>query len=263
MPYAQTQDIRLFVRQSGVGPVALFIHGFPLDSTMWLDQVEALAGTRRCIAPDLRGFGRSEPITGSILTMEQHASDLMGVLDLVSVEQADIVGLSMGGYVALAIAELYPDRVRSLALVDTRAGSDSGEARAGRDLMADRLLNEGRRAIADTLLPSLMGPEADRTARARVRTMIEECRYETIVGALAGMRDRPDRTALLPKITVPTAVIVGADDVVTPPAEAEAMAEMLPQCNLTLIPSAGHMAPIEQPAAVNQALRDGFTRSMH
>ncbi len=106
MPYAEIDDIRLHIRQQGAGPVALFIHGFPLDSTMWVDQLAVLSSDRRCIAVDLRGFGRSSPVTGEPVTMEQHAGDLAGVLDLISAEQADIVGFSMGGYVALAFAEL-------------------------------------------------------------------------------------------------------------------------------------------------------------
>ena len=99
MPYAEINDTRLHIRQQGTGSVALFVHGFPLDSSMWIEQLADLCDLRRCIAPDLRGFGRSAPVTGAPLTMEEHAADLAGVLDLVSEEQADVVGLSMGGYV--------------------------------------------------------------------------------------------------------------------------------------------------------------------
>jgi pimeloyl-ACP methyl ester carboxylesterase len=236
--------------------VALFIHGFPLDSSMWIDQLEALSDVRRCIAVDLRGFGGSSPVTGEPLSMEQHAADLAAVLDLVSEEQADVIGLSMGGYVALAFAERFPQRMRSLALVDTRAGADSAEAKAGRDAMAQRLVEEGRIAIAEAMQQGLLGPNASVAAQARLRTMVEGCPYETIVGALGGMRDRPDRAHVLDTLAVRTAVVVGEQDAVTPVAESEAMAARLPDATLTTIPESGHMSPIEQPAAVNQALRN-------
>ncbi|MDJ0663889.1 MAG: alpha/beta fold hydrolase [Acidimicrobiia bacterium] len=260
MPYADIGNTRLHIRQRGQGPVALFIHGFPLDSTMWLDQLNGLADIRRCIAMDLRGFGRSTPSTGEPLTMEQHAADLAAVLDLVSEEQADIVGLSMGGYVALAFAELYPDRLRSLALIDTRPGADSEEGKAGRDAAAASLLDDGRSAMATSMETGLLGPEPSPAARARLRTMIEGCAYETVVGALAGMRDRPDRTHVLDSITVPTAVIVGEFDSVTPPAEARLMADAIPDSTLTIVPGAGHLTPIEDPAGATDELRSLFSR---
>jgi pimeloyl-ACP methyl ester carboxylesterase len=260
MPYAEFDEVRLHIRQAGSGPVALFVHGFPLDSSMWIDQLSALAEVRRCIAVDLRGFGRSSSVNGSPLHMEALADDLGGVLDLVSVETADIVGLSMGGYVALAFAEIYPQRMRSLALIDTKSGADSPEGKAGRDAMAEKLVAEGRTAIAELMQAGLLGPDATIAAQARLRSMVEGCPYETIVGALGGMRDRADRTAVLASIDVPTAVIVGEQDEVTPPAEAEAMAAAIGDATLTIIPKSGHMSPIEQPAAVNDALLELFSR---
>lgn len=261
MPYAEVNGTRLHIRQNGDGPVALFIHGFPLDSSMWIEQLADLGSMRRCIAADLRGFGRSAPVTGAPLDMEQHAEDLAAVLDLVSAEKADVIGLSMGGYVALAFADMYPDRVRSLALIDTRSGADSEEGKAGRNAMAERLLDEGRSAIAEAMENGLLSPHATIAVRARLRSMVEACPYETIVGALGGMRDRPDRTAVLRAVSVPAAVIVGEHDAVTPPTEAEAMAVALPDAALTVVPSAGHMSPIEQPGAVNEALRVLLARS--
>ena len=260
MPYAEIDDTRLHIRQRGQGPIALFVHGFPLDSTMWIDQLNGLADVRRCIAMDLRGFGRSSPVTGEPLTMEQHAADVAAVLDLVSEERVDLVGLSMGGYIALAFAELFPDRLRSLALIDTRSGADSEEGRAGREAAAESLLTDGRSAMAATMEAGLLGPDASAAARARVRTMIEGCAYETILGALAGMRDRPDRTHVLESISVPSAVIVGEFDAVTPPEEAEQMASAIANSTLSVVPGAGHMSPIENPAAVTDGLRSLFAR---
>lgn len=261
MPYAEFDDTRLHIRQQGSGPVALFIHGFPLDSTMWIDQLSQLSEARRCIAVDLRGFGRSAPVTGEPLTMERHAADLGGVLDLISVEKADVVGLSMGGYVALAFAEMYPERLRSLGLIDTRAEPDSPEGKQGRDAMAERVATDGRFAIVDSLQQALLGPNASLAAKARLRTMIEGCPNETIVGALLGMRDRPGRNHVLGSIEVPSVVVVGEHDTVIPPESAAAMADALPDAVLVTIADAGHLTPIEQPQAVNAALRDLFARA--
>lgn len=260
MTYAEFDGVRLHIRQQGSGRVALFVHGFPLDSTMWIEQISALSDLRRCIAVDLRGFGLSSAVTGAPLTMEMLAEDLAGVLDLVSEEKADIVGLSMGGYVALAFAERYPERLRSLALIDTKSGADSSEGKVGRDAMAKTVIAEGRASIAAAMQGGLLGPDASIGAQARLRSMVEGCPYETIVGALGGMRDRPDRTGVLSTINVPAAVIVGEQDAVTPPAESESIVAELPDATLTVVPGSGHMSPIEQPAAVNEALRALFRR---
>lgn len=255
MPYAEVNGARLHIQQQGSGPVALFVHGFPFDSTMWIQQLEALADLRRCVAVDLRGFGRSSAVTGDPLTMEQHADDLAAILDLISEEQADVIGLSMGGYVALAFAETFSDRLRSLALIDTRSGADSEEAKTGRDALAERLIKEGRAAIGEAMQDGLLAPGASIPAQARLRSMVEGCRYETIVGALGGMRDRPDRSEVLTTIRVPTAVIVGEQDTVTPPAEAQLMTDAIADAEMTVVPEAGHLTPIEQPAETNAALR--------
>lgn len=259
-PTIRLHDTTLYVREAGDGPVAIFVHGFPLDGSMWLDQVAALASERRCLVPDLRGFGRSAPTAKASLTMEQHAEDIAALLDIEDVDKADIIGLSMGGYVALALAERYPDRVRSLVLVDTRAGGDSEEGRAKRDAAAEKVVAEGRSAFHDGLAGALLAPNASLTARARLRTMIEATPVETIVAALNGMKVRADRTELLARIQVPTAVIVGELDELTPPSEAEAMVSALPKGELFVIPEAGHLAPMEAPQAVSDVLAKWFRR---
>ena len=147
MPYARVNGNMLFYRESGDGPPAVFIHGFPLDHSLWLDQLKGLAHVRHCIALDLRGFGRSDPTVDAVLTMEMLADDVAGLLEALGVGGADVVGHSMGGYVALALWELRPDVVRSLALVDTRAGGDGAEARTGRDAMIDRILDGGSQLL--------------------------------------------------------------------------------------------------------------------
>ena len=253
--YTITANSHLFsYREQGSGPVALLIHGFPLDSMMWLDQIADLSDIRRCVAPDLRGFGGSAPTTETDLSMERHASDLLAFLDALEIERVDLVGFSMGGYIALAFAERHPNRLRSLSLVDTRSTPDSEAGRDGRDAAAARVTADGRSALASDLIDVLLDESASLWTRARFRTMVEATPTESIVAALEGMRDRPDRTAVLGEITVPVAVIVGENDVPTPVSEADQMANAAGG-RLTVIPSAGHIAPIEQPSMVADALR--------
>jgi pimeloyl-ACP methyl ester carboxylesterase len=256
MPRLRLDDTALHYRERGSGPLAVLIHGYPLDCTLWLDQLDALADLRRCVAPDLRGFGLSEPTRLEALTMERHADDLAGLVRALGADAADVVGLSMGGYVALALVERHPGLVRSLALVDTKAGPDSDAARAGRDAAAARLLEQGRAALVGELQAALLGQRASARARARLRSMAEGTRYETYLAALEGMKQRPDRTTALDGLHVPTAVVVGEDDRLTPPDEARAMAARVPGARLTLVPGAGHLTPIEAPDAVSAALRE-------
>jgi 3-oxoadipate enol-lactonase len=249
VPHVDVSGARLHLTSSGDGPVALFIHGFPLDHRLWLDQVRRLSGWRRCLAPDLRGFGRSAPATGGSLSMERHADDLITLLESERVDAADVVGLSMGGYVALELWARRPDLVRTLVLADTRAEADGPEERARRDTTAERVVNDGREWFSDDVSRALLAPDAALTARARLRTMAEDTPYETILGALRGMRDRSDHTATLETIDVPCSVIVGEADEVTPPERAEALARAIAGSRLVTIPGAGHLPPIEQPDA--------------
>ena len=241
-------------REQGSGPVALFVHGFPLDSTMWLDQMDALSDIRRCIAPDLRGFGGSTPTTEHDLSMERHANDMLAFLDALEIDRVDLVGFSMGGYIALALAERQPNRLRSLSLVDTKSTPDTEVGREGRDAAAARVTADGRSALAGDLAGVLLDESASLWTRARFRTMVEATPTETIVAALAGMKERPDRSSVLGALEVPVAVVVGENDAPTPVSEADQMANAAGG-HLTVIPNAGHMAPIEQPARVSDALR--------
>ena len=258
MPYARVNGNMLFYREAGEGPLAVFVHGFPLDHSVWLDQLKGLAHVRRCVALDLRGFGKSDPTVDGSLGMEMLADDVAGVIDALGGQNADIVGISMGGYVALALWELRPTMVRSLTLVDTRAAADSIEARLAREAMIDRLLDKGRGGLADELLKVLLGAEPSRRSQARLRSMVEGTRYETLVAAITGMRDRKDRSVLLPTIGVPTLVINGEEVRVIAPEVAKAMAAEIPGARTTIVPKAGHLPPIESPDAVNQALIELF-----
>jgi len=241
----------------------LLIHGFPLDHRMWAAQMAALSAQVHVIAPDLRGFGRSAATMSGALTMDQHADDLAALLDALGVERAIVGGLSMGGYVAFAFWRRHRQRVAALILADTRAEPDSPQARANRDAAAQKVRQAGVAALADEMLPRLLAPAnlANPRVAERLRAMILAQPAETVIAALAGLRDRPDSRPTLPTIAVPTLVLVGEQDALTPPADAAALAAAIPGARLVAIPAAGHMSPMENPRAVNAALRE-FIRTI-
>ena len=243
----------------------LLLHGFPFDRTMWRAQARALGATWRIISPDLRGHGEtraaSETTEGAAsaaaATMEEMARDVAALLDELGVERAVVGGLSMGGYVALAFYRLFPARVRALVLADTRAGADTEEARRTREETARRALAEGMGVIADAMLPKLLAPatlEARPDVVASVRAMIMGARPEGAAAALRGMAVRENQTSLLPEIDVPTLIIVGSADAVTPPELSEEMRRGIRGARLEVIEGAGHVSNVERPKEFNAAL---------
>ena len=198
--------VNLAVEVHGDGPAVLFVHGFPLDRTMWRAQVDSLKGCRR-IAPDLRGMGQSDaPDLG--YSMSIYAADLAGLLDALGIEDVVLCGLSMGGYIAFEFLRHWRSRVRGLVLVDTRAGADNAEARRARDTSAASARDGGPAAIAEAMLPKLLAPSTlaeQPDIVERVRQMILRTPVAGIIGALAAMRDRPDSESLslLPWATFP------------------------------------------------------------
>ena len=258
MPYARVNGTMLYYREAGQGRLALFIHGFPMDHSVWLDQLAGLAHVRHCVAVDLRGFGRSDPVVEPTLSMEVLADDLAELIDALGSDQADVIGLSMGGFVALALWELRRGVVRTLTLADTRAAADSPEAREKREQSIEMILEQGREAMAAAMIHSLLAPEASAHVRARLRSMVEGTRYESMVAALLGMRDRADRTDLLPTINVPALVIGGEEDASCPPSQMRALAQAIPGARTVIVPGAGHLTPVERPESVNEALIELF-----
>jgi 3-oxoadipate enol-lactonase len=248
--------VSLAVEVRGDGPAVLFIHGYPLDHTIWTHQVAALEGWCR-IAPDLRGMGQSDaPDLG--YSMETYAADLAELLDRLGAHDVVLVGLSMGGYVAFEFLRRWRERVRGLVLVDTRAEADTPEGRMARDTAASTARDHGAAAVAEAMLPKVLGASTLGGAPAtveRVRGMMAATPVAGIVGALAAMRDRQDSTPLLAELAgLPTLVLVGDEDEVTPPAQAKAMAEVIPGASLVVIRSAGHLPPLERPVETTDAI---------
>ena len=254
MPLVNINGRELHFASRGSGSLAVLVHGYPLDHTMWLDQLAGLSGVRTTVALDLPGYGMSERVTGESLTMDRLADDVAGLVEALGEPSADIVGLSMGGYVALALWERHPQLVRSLVLSNTRATADSEKGRADRDAQAVAVVNEGRQQLATKLVDALLSPGAELEAKARLRTMVESTPVETIVASLRGMAERPDRTELLGSISVPTLVIAGEEDGLIPPLDMHELSAAITGSEFLVVPGAGHLVPIERPDAFTKAL---------
>ena len=250
----RVNGVRLVGDDVGAGEALLFVHAFPLNRRMWAPQLEVLSDRYRCLTVDLRGFGESDTPEGPY-PMDQLASDLAGLLDQRGIERATLVGLSMGGYIAFTFWRRFPEKLRALVLADTRAGADTPEGRQTRERLAATAETEGLAPVVQAQVPRLLSAGASPELRQWVQDMIEEASPQGVAGASRGMASRPDSAPLLAGIVCPTLVIVGEQDAVTPPAEAERMASAVPHAQLVRIPVAGHLANLEQPAAFNAALR--------
>jgi pimeloyl-ACP methyl ester carboxylesterase len=253
--------VKLHYSEAGRGTPLVLLHGFPLTSAVWTKQKQQLAGRYRVISPDLRGHGQS-PAPPGTYDMDTLAGDVLALLDSLNIEQAAIMGHSMGGYVTLAAWRLAPARFLALGMIDSQAGADTAEGRQGRMQLAEKVAAQGNQVAADAMLPRLFAPgmPAGDPAWEQVRGMILNTPQAGIIGALHGMAARPDSNPLLPTIDVPVLIVTGDKDQIIPLAKAEAMTALLPKATLTVISSAGHMSMLEQPAATTAAI-DEFLRN--
>ena len=264
------RDTRLAVQTVGSGLPLVLLHAFPLDHGMWLRQ-EPLGESLRLIVPDLRGFGGS---TGSVPRgIADLADDVAALLDGLHLERpAVICGVSMGGYVAQHVAARHPDHVAALVLVDTKLEADTPEARAARVDLAGKVGRLGQSILADAMIPRLLAvPRSDADPavvarhaenRALLQALVERQPVATIQAALAALGDRPDMTAALARVEVPTLLVVGAEDQITPPACLEAAEAVIPNAKLLIVPAAGHLVPLEAPEVFNRAIVDFLAEAL-
>jgi pimeloyl-ACP methyl ester carboxylesterase len=225
---------------------------------MWAGQIAEIGKSCRVIAPDLRGHG-SSPAPDGIYTMDEMADDVIELLDRLQIKQPAVVaGLSMGGYVALSLVLRYPQRFCGLILIDSRAAADTPEAARVREETARAVVAEGSvRSMLETMVPRLFGKTTREKHPERIEPMLavmERTTPQGVAGSLRGMAIRPDRRGDLAKIKVPSLVMVGEEDVISPPAEAREIAGLLPSARLEVIPKAGHLTPYENPEAANAAI---------
>ncbi len=256
MPTLQLNGTSLFYTEHGSGQPVVLLHAFPVDGRMWQAQADHLSTHWRVIVPDFRGFGLS-PGAGPF-TVPSMADDIHALLSAIRATACVLAGISMGGYVAMNYARKYPDDLRGLILVDTKDAADDPQTRENRNRMIDVAQSKGSAAVADLMFGKMLSPdtlshrpEISKTLRA----MMEACPAKTIEHALAALRDRPDMTTELPLISMPTLILVGEADALTPPTAAEGMKSRISGSRLTAIPGAGHMSPMEQPSQVNKAIR--------
>ncbi|HEV3470879.1 MAG TPA: alpha/beta fold hydrolase [Pyrinomonadaceae bacterium] len=257
------RGIEIAYEEAGRGEPVVLLHGFPFNRTLWREQAAALAERFRVITPDLRGHGESSVAEGPA-TMEEMAEDVAALLDALGVGRAVVGGLSMGGYVTLAFCRRFPERVRALVLADTRPQGDTEDGRRAREETARRALEEGMEPIADSMLPKLLAP-ATLAGRpdvvGRVRAMILSTKPEGAAAALRGMAVRRDQTDWLGEISVPTLIVVGREDGLTPPSDSETMRAKIKGARLEVIEGAGHVSNVEQPSEFNRAL-SGFLEGL-
>ena len=249
----------------GPGPVVVLLHGFPLDRSMWSFQRSSIGSIYRLITPDLRGHGQTAAPDG-VYTVDAMADDVIETLDALQLtDPVHLGGLSMGGYIALSIAERYPERLGSLMLINTRAAADTPEQAAKREEEARAIEASGD--IEPLVQASIARMFAESTTQQhpelvrRLHSHMSRTVPRAVVGALRGLAHRPDRTDLLPRITVPTLVVAGLEDQVVPIAEARAMAAAIPGSHFVAVPHAGHLAPLENHQATDAAIL-GFLESL-
>jgi 3-oxoadipate enol-lactonase len=254
---ARIHNISLAFNDQGTGVPLVFLHAFPLNRCMWVEQEQALSSQFRVLTIDLRGHGESDAPLWRY-TLDQAADDVIGLLDHLSIRQAVFVGLSMGGYILFALYRRYADRVRGLVLSNTRAQADTVEGKEGRFQMAQTAYKNGPSAIADIMIPKLLSPATIQTKPELVgcvRAMIEDNQISGIAGDLMAMAERPDSVSLLGQITCPTQIIVGELDLPTPPSDAKLMADRISGARLTIIPGAAHLSNLERSDQFNETIR--------
>jgi 3-oxoadipate enol-lactonase len=240
----------LHVTDSGAGMPVVWIHGFPLASGMFRPQL-AIQGVRH-LMPDLPGFGRTPAAAGE-LSMDDYARLVLAELDRRGIERATFAGMSMGGYVCFAAARLTPERIAGLILIDTRETADTEEARKGRYETIEKVRREGIGPIVDSMLPKMLTPNAPPEMVDEVREIMDSTSSAGAMAALGAMATRPDSAPLLPSLDIRTLIITGADDPITPPADAKRMAAAIPHAKAVILDDAAHLSNYQQAEAFNRA----------
>lgn len=238
------------------GMPVVFLHGFPFNHTMWEPQLGVVGKLYRAVAYDIRGHGDSSVGDGQY-SIEGHVDDLESLLDHLNIGKCVIVGLSMGGYITLRALERNPERFIAAVLCDTRSEADSNEAKLKRFAGMKGVKKDGSAAFAEGFVKAVFAPESmtsRHVAVSAIRNIITRTPTLSIAGTLLALAARTDTTASLANIKVPTMILVGEHDVVTPPAAAQALHERIAGSELYIIPQAAHMSNMENPDTFNEHL---------
>jgi 3-oxoadipate enol-lactonase len=262
MPEVRIDDRNVFYTDSGIehaSPI-IFIHGFPFSHEMWKEQTALFADTHRVITYDVRGHGKSDLGDGHVM-IDLLVDDLFGLMDHLGIQAANIVGLSMGGYIALRGIERDADRYLSLVLCNTKSEADTNEAKLKRAAAIRTIQTDGVQAFAEGFLKTVFSPESfDKRPEAvrKIRKIIEATPPATLCSTLIALAARTDTTESLGTIGVPTLVLVGENDQLTPPTAAKSMANRIPESKLFVLKHAAHLSNLENPEDFNRHLRDFF-----
>ncbi|MDT4955925.1 MAG: hypothetical protein QOJ02_4063 [Acidobacteriota bacterium] len=259
MSIALVRGIEMAYEEVGSGPAVVLLHGYPFNRSMWREQVLMLSTRYRVITPDLRGHGETSA-TQEPATIAEMAQDVAALLDELEIKRVVLGGLSMGGYVALAFYRRFgQERVRALILADTRSQADTTEARRNREEQAEKILKQGMSSIADGFIKKVLTPATlsqHPEITERVRQMVVTTKPQGAAAALRGMAVRQDQTDFLPEIIAPTLIVVGSEDKLTPPVDAEMMQRAIRGSRLEIIEGASHLSNLERPAEFNRALKN-------
>jgi 3-oxoadipate enol-lactonase len=242
----------------GAGACVVLIHGHPFERSLWQPQLAALAGEFRVLAPDLRGFGDS-PVTPNLVGMREYADDVLELLAHLTIDRAAIVGLSMGGLVAMELATAHPERCWALGLVATTAEPVTPDERTVRRERADRVERDGMRVLIDYMHAGLYGPRCPPAVRRRVDAMMARAPVDGSAAALRGRAERPDYRPRLRQLDVPAFVCTGSADPWSNETVTAEIVEHLQRPELVVIEGAGHLPNLEAEEVFNQALA-GFLR---
>ena len=241
----------------GAGAAIMFVHGHPFNRSMWRPQVEHLRRSGwRVVVPDLRGYGDTTVAPGKT-TLETFARDLAALLDHLELERVVLVGISMGGQIAMEFHRLFPDRLRGLVLADTSPHAETADGKNLRIETAERLLREGMGPYADEVLPKMIAPPNIAALPEVANHVLAMMRATSPAGAAAALRgraERPDYVEMLSRVAVPTLVVVGRDDEFTTLSDAELIHERVPHSRLVVIEGAGHLPNLERAETFNAAL---------
>jgi 3-oxoadipate enol-lactonase len=245
------------------GQPVVFIHGFPFSQEMWRSQVAELSGDHRVITYDVRGHGESEVGDGQY-TIEFFVDDLIALLDHLRIDKAVVVGLSMGGYIALRAIERNPERFRGLVLCDTQSEADTNEGKIKRATSIQSVKADRVKKYAEGFVKAVFAPqtfERNPEAVKFIKKIIEKTSPIAIAGTLLALASRTDTTESLPRINVPTLILVGEHDARTPVSAAKSMSEKIRQSELHVISNAAHLSSLENPEEFNKHL-SGFLRRL-
>ncbi len=233
----------------------IFIHGFPLDSSMWDEQVNYFKEKYSVFAVDLPGFGKNSIETPN--SIEGFAEYIQSFMKQQNLNKAILCGFSMGGYITFAFYELFKEKVEKLIFVDTKAKDDSPQAKAGRDSSINETFDKGIEFFIESMPPTLLSKKSLKEGKvvSKLRDIISHQKEETIIKALTAMKDRKDRSYILKEIDVPTLFVCGKEDILTTKEEMEEMAKEVKNSRFEVIKDCGHLTPMENPEKFNRVLK--------